>query len=259
MLKRAWLSLLTAVCMASSVALADEVDLTSEKTDGHAKSSHATFEPSLGVVFNLQNIFQNAGVLSGFNGGIGVLLPLNANLWLRPTVSLRRTSDPAVVTTTTTTANDMTTVTHSLTRPSPTSTFGITLGADLLRRLLDGDLAPYVGAGLMFDISTQNTFWRDDVSVMNQVSVRDDTSTSFGFGARGILGVGWRLYPHFMIFAEYAVNLTFVSANSTNTSTTVTNMGMSPVSATSSASSVRVFEFATGLSQGASLGLAAFF
>lgn len=257
MFKRASFSLLTAACLMSSVALADEVDLTSEKSDTPKRD--AEFEPTFGVVFNLQNIFQNAGVLSGFNGGVGVLLPLTPDTALRPTVSLRRTSNPAVVTTTITTVNDMTTTTHSLSQPSPTSTFGVSLGADLLRRLMNGNLAPYAGVGLMLDVSTQNTYWRDDVTVMNQVTVRNDSSTSFGFGGRGILGVSWRLHPHFQLFAEYAVNLVFIDVTAASTSSELTAMGAPPVTSKSSWSTTRVFEFSTGLSQGASLGLVAFF
>ena len=164
-----------------------------------------------------------------------------------------------MVTTTVTTVMDMTTTTQTLTRPSPTSTFGISLGADLLRRLMSGNLAPYAGVGLMLDVSTQNTFWRDDITTMNQVTVRNDSSTSFGFGGRGILGVGWRVHPHFLLFAEYAVNLVFVDVTADSTSAELTVMGAPPSTAKSNSTMTRVFEFSTGLSQGAALGLVAFF
>src|SRR3990167_4195748 len=66
------------------------------------------FEPKFGVVFNLQNIFQNPGLLSGFRGGIGLQFSLSQQLALRLGVSLAHTSNPPVVTETVVTINDVT-------------------------------------------------------------------------------------------------------------------------------------------------------
>ena len=217
------------------------------------------FEPKFGIVFNLQNIFQNPGLLSGFRGGIGVQFTLSQQLALRIGVSLSHTSDPAVVTETVTTINDVTTTTRSMNRPSPTSTFGLTLGGDLLAKLTDGPLAPYVGGGLWVNLDTQATKLTDEVSVMNQITAIDNSTVGFGLGARGVLGVGWRLHPHFYVFAEYALNLTVVDHASTTTNQQVTVTGNPPAGSRSSRNSTRVFDFSTALSQGAALGLVAFF
>lgn len=219
----------------------------------------AAFEPKLGVVFNLQNVFQNASLLSGFRGGVGAQFALSADLWLRVSAALAHSSNPATVVTNVTTFNGTTSETKVLTQPSPTSTFGLLLGGDLLQRLTKGDLAPYVGGGLWASLDTEATRWKDDLSVMNQVSERDDSSLAVGVGARAILGVSWRVHPHFMLFAEYALNITIVNHASAVASSSVTNGGTQTTSSRTSSSTTRVFDFSTALSQGAALGLVAFF
>lgn len=222
-------------------------------------SAEALFEPKFGVVFNLQNIFQNASLLSGFRGGLGVQFAINPDLALRTSVALAHTSNPATVVTTTTTVNDMTTETKTLTRPSPTSTFGVLVGGDLLQRLSKGALAPYVGGGLWVSFDSEATKWRDDVSVADRVTERDDSTFGFGVGARGLLGVSWRVHPHFMLFAEYALNITIVDHTSSVERQSLTSAGSPATSNRTTSASTRLFDFSTALSQGAALGLVAFF
>lgn len=216
------------------------------------------FEPKWGVVFNLQNIFQSASLLSAFNGGIGGQFQLSPQLALRVTVSMSHSSNPAVVNETTTVVNDMTTVTRTMTRPSPTSTFGLGVGGDLLSRLLTGDLSPYVGGGLWVGYASQATQYTDDVTTMNQTTRVNDLDSSFRVGAQGILGVSWRVHPHFMLFAEYALMLSIVNHTSSSSDRRVTGENLNTQVASKSAST-RVFDFNTALSQGASLGVVAFF
>ena len=66
------------------------------------------------------------------------------------------------------------------------------------------------------------------------------------------------MHPHFSLFAEYALNITVVNAQSAATSTEVTMMGVTN-SIRSTTNSTRVFEFNTALSQGAALGVVASF
>jgi opacity protein-like surface antigen len=223
-----------------------------------APSGDKPFEPKWGVLFNLQNVFQNASVLSAFRGGVGAQYQVSPQLALRATVALSHSSNPAVVSETTTTVNDMVTTTRTMTRPSPTSTFGIGVGADLLARLLTGDLSPYVGGGLFIGYASEATQWTDDVTTMNQVTRANDLDVSFRLGAQGILGVGWRVHPHFMLFAEYALMLGIVNHTSSTTDRRVTGENTN-TQVTSKSASTRVFDINTSLAQGASLGVVAFF
>ncbi|MBL8921265.1 MAG: PorT family protein [Myxococcaceae bacterium] len=228
--------------------------------DARAPAPVATTPSSnFGVVLSLQNIFQNPGLLSGFNGGVGVQFALSERLSLRPTLSLNRTTNvPAVVETTTTLPGGMTTTTRSFMRPvGPTSTFGLTLGGDLLYRLLESALAPYLGGGVWLNYSSQARVFRDDTQ-MDQITAVNDLTSTFGLGLRGVLGVGWRVHPNVALFAEYSLNLTIVTTQSANTSTEVTQMGMTST-INSASNTTEVFEFNTALSQGAALGLALFF
>lgn len=218
----------------------------------------ATPSSAFGVLFNLQNVFQNPGLLSGFQGGLGVQFGLNERMALRPTLSMSRTANSATVTEVTTVANGMTTTNRSFTRPQgPTETFGLSLGGDFLYQLLQTALAPYVGGGLFVSYGSAARVFRDDTQ-MDQVTSVNDLTTNFGLGARGILGVSWRVHPHFALFAEYSLLITIFSSQTVSTSTEITVMGQTASMRTSTPSS-KVFEFSTGLSQGASLGVVAFF
>jgi opacity protein-like surface antigen len=243
---------LVLVVVSSSMALA-QPEKPAEATEPVTTPSSA-----FGVLFNLQNVFQNPGLLSGFQGGIGVQFGLNERMAIRPTLSMSRTANAATVTEVTTVANDMTTTTRTFTRPQgPTATFGLTLGGDFLYQLLQTALTPYLGGGLFVNYASAARAFRDDTQ-MDQVTSVNDLTTSFGLGVRGILGVAWRVHPHFALFAEYSLLINVFSSQQVNTSTEVTAMGQTAAMRTSTPSS-KVFEFSTGLSQGASLGVVAFF
>lgn len=224
--------------------------------------------PTWGVLFNLQNIFQNAGVLSAFNGGAGLQYNINPMATLRLTAAVSHTSNPPVVTETTTTttvgSNSTTTTTKTMTHPDPTSSFGVTVGVDYLGKLTETDLAPYLGFGLSLGLATAATSY-NDTTVADVTNKVNDAETGFGVGVRGILGVSWRVHQSFLLFAEYSLNVTIVNATSTSINREITSGegggegGDAIVITKGSSSDLRVFDFSTALSHGPALGLVVIF
>jgi opacity protein-like surface antigen len=240
--------LVTLVCLTSSLALAQSAAAPAEEPPSNA----------FGVVFNLQNVFQSSALLTGFNGGVGVQFGVSDRVAIRPSLSLSRTSTPAVITESTTVAGGMTTTTRTLRAPTgPTSTFGLGLAGDVLYALLDKALTPYLGGGLFVSFASSARSFRDD-TMMDQVTTVNDTASAFGFGLRGLLGVRWRVHPNFALFAEYSLGITIFSSDTVNTSTERTVMGETTSLKTNS-TTPSVFELSTGLSQGAALGVVAYF
>jgi hypothetical protein len=225
-------------------------------------SLDAGWNTDWGLLFGLQNIFQNSAILQGYGGGVGIQRNFDSTTGLRISVGLTKTSDPAYVQTTTTTTNGMTTMTQTFVTPpgsTPTSTVGFSLSASLLKRLGKGALAAYVGGGLSFDYALAQRSYADNITVMNQTTTEDDSSTSLGFGIQGVIGIDWRLAKSISLFAEYGLAITIYSSTSSSTSTTVaTAAGNTSVTGTNSTQN-HVFDLGTGLLQGATLGVIAHF
>lgn len=59
---------------------------------------------------------------------------------------------------------------------------------------------------LFVSYGSQARVFTDD-TVMAQVTSVNDASSTVAFGVRGLLGVIWRLHPHFSLFAEYDARL----------------------------------------------------
>lgn len=259
---------------APSPSSSSEVAAGSERAPGPAVHEHRpaaehgeSFKaPTWGVLFNLQNIFQNAGVLSEFNGGAGLQYNINPMATLRLTAAVSHTSNPPVITETTTTttvgSSTTTTTTKTMTHPDPTSSFGLTVGVDYLGKLTETDLAPYLGFGLSLGLATAATSY-NDTTVADVTNKVNDAETSFGVGVRGILGVSWRVHQNFLLFAEYALNVTIVNATSTSINREITGDGGEGgdalVITKGSSSDLRVFDFSTALSHGPALGLVVLF
>jgi opacity protein-like surface antigen len=219
-----------------------------------------------GALFGLQNIFQNAGILAGYhNYGVGVQYHLTPSDALRVGLSLGRTANPVFETKSTTNVTNQapTTQTTLTGTAGPTSTMDFGLGADYLKRLTLAELAPYAGGGLTFSYGQRTTAYEDKVTVANQVTKVNNQSSSYAVGLRGIFGIGWRLHKYLSLFAEYTLGLDLLNHAATNNRQAVTVTAASGTATTTETvakgSQSRVLNLDVGLSQGASLGLIAFF
>ena len=217
-----------------------------------------------GVLFSLNNIFQNSGFLSAYRGyGAGVQMNLDPSTAIRIGASLSHTSDPVTITKVTAKNGADTVVTYNLAGTGgPTSTFGTSVGADYLMRLTSTAVAPYVGGGVRFDWLRSATTYEDDLTVPDQTTKVDNVNHTMALQGRGILGMEWRVHQRFSLYAEYNLGINLVQWISGDTKTTVENTvgGVTGKSETKTeASETRFLNYDLGLGQGASLGVVGFF
>lgn len=246
------------VVLASSLLIASQAS-AEDKTD-------AGWDTDFGILFSVNNVFTRDGVLGSYQGyGLGGLLFLNPTMAVRTGLSLARSSNPVFETTVVDTAADGTvTETKSLGgRGGPTSTFDLALGADFLMRASTGALSPYFGGGLRLAVGSSKTAYEDKgITTTNVDTTVDDSESTLSLQLRGILGVDWRVHERFSFFAEYNLGIGLVNSTSTKENTSTTDStGATPqtTSRTSSGKRSSAFTLSTGLVQGASLGLVAFF
>ena len=111
---------------------------------------------------------------------------------------------------------------------------------------------PYVGAGLIASYSRYALDYTDDLTVADLVTDVNDVTSGVSIGARGIVGIGWRLNRRFTLFAEYQLALQAVTWLSTRDQTTMTSTASgTPATSqvTSESSETRYFNFDLGLGQ----------
>ena len=242
-----------------------------------------------GALFSLQNFFTQNGWMNGYDGGIGAQMNLGPTGALRLKLDLSRYSNPVSLGESATYFDDgagnITEVTNKVliqdgTQTSvfgvgTTSAFNIGLGADYLIRLSTAELAPYVGAGVAFGYGS----WASKASdrgvtgadldgdgtpdpIVDITEVKDSVS-GLGLDARGIFGVEWRILKNLSIFAEYnlTVNIlqTFSTRSYTGTFDETDPAAIIVDESTDKGTSTTLFGMDTGLEQGGSLGIIAFF
>jgi opacity protein-like surface antigen len=213
-----------------------------------------------GLLFSLDNIFQNPTVLEGYQSfGLGGLYALSPKTALRLGLGLNHATNPAYVREQTTTdAAGVATTTKTLVAPTNyTSAWSVHLGGDFLLALTEAAVQPYVGAGASLSYVSSALAYTDD-TVANNVLKVDNSDSTFNFGVRGIAGVQWRVHKSFALFAEYALNINLLNVASHSASSTTTTPAGSTSTKTTGAPN-NYFNFGTGLNQGGSLGLIAFF
>lgn len=230
---------------------------------GRAEAADAdgAWSSKYGMIFTLQNVFQNnsSAVIGDFGGGVGVqynLAPLRA---LRLHVSLSRASNDAYERETT----DLVTGTTTKTFVSPTtftSRYDVNAGASYLMRLTAAPIAPYVGIGAGLGYVQTAMKWENSTPAASVID-RDDMRRDLSLAAAGTLGLEWRVHKSLSLFAEYALGVDLVTWTSERTEQATTSKTTGAVTAGTrvEGSSTKFFNFDTGLGQGGLIGLVAFF
>lgn len=231
--------------------------------DDKERPTDAGWNGDWALTFNLNNILTQGSVLTRFNSfGTSATRFLTPDVAVRAGVSLNRSANTPQVTRTQVTTAGESIVTYDFNTPGTTSSLSTTVGGDVLWRLREGAVAPYVGAGLTIGHSLQQMSYADEITVPDQVTTIDNTTNSLNFGLRGVLGAEWRVHPNFAIFAEYGLSVTVLNWYDIDQETTVENTTGGTRTATHRKveRSVPVwFTFNNTLLQGGSLGLLVFF
>jgi hypothetical protein len=167
------------------------------------------------LLFGLNNVLVVPGILGDANspvGGVaGAALFLAPDLALRAGLRVSRGTQTGVVQEQVTEIGEERIVSLTHSRPSPTATGQVALSADVLHRLSERAVAPYLGGGLYAAWARSETKWRDEVTSPDIVTSADDASNVYSVGAQGLVGAEWRVHPSFSFFAEYGLRLNVFS------------------------------------------------
>jgi hypothetical protein len=218
-----------------------------------------------GLIFNLNNVFVQPGILSGWQGfGLGLQKKLGNGRIVRLGLDLARQTDPVNIVKTTRTNGDMEVVSYDLQLPGTgfSSQHSVAAVIDMVKPLTDRTISPYVGAGVFAAFSTNRLDYTDDLTVTDQVTEVANSQTSYSIGLRGVLGVNWRMNERFSLFAEYQLGLDAIEWQSNHTQTTTNNTGSGMTASNrveSDFKETRWFNLDLGLAQGGALGLVAHF
>jgi len=231
-------------------------------TETTERPTDAGWNGDWALTFGLNNVLTQGQVLSALGGlgtsGVRFLTPKMA---VRAGLTLSRTDSPERITRTEVTNGGETVVSYTFTTPG-NSTLSTTVGGDVLWRLREGAVAPFVGAGLSVGHSLTTRRYTDDITVPDQSTTLNSTNNALSLGVRGILGAEWRFHESFALFAEYQLRVDVVQWNKLSDETIVesTSGGVRTATRTADERSVPVWgTFNNGLAQGGVLGLLVFF
>jgi opacity protein-like surface antigen len=210
-----------------------------------------------GMVFNLQNVFTQAGILGGYGGGIGVQYNLAPESALRIGIDVSRTSNPTYEQTTTPTGG--TPDTNLVVPAGYLSSVGVGVSGSYLKRLGSSALAPYLGAGVSLGFTNDSRSYEDDITTAGVVTMENDYRRTFEVGLLGQLGLEWRVHKSLSVFAEYGLSVSALEMSSGQDQSRTTSGGTIVTDTRSEFSRTKFFDVNTGLVQGGSLGLVAFF
>ncbi|MEZ4270537.1 MAG: outer membrane beta-barrel protein [Myxococcota bacterium] len=246
--------------------------VASESRDHHADHhKHHHEKPELStawnhpfaLLFSLNNVLQNSQILSSHRGfGAGLRQHLAPNLALRYGARFSRTTNPVYYQETKTIAGgEETTTFQALGTGGNTTAFNLGGGVDGILLLATTVVAPYVGAGVDFDISRFETAYKDDASSVDRTTDVDNKTTSFTAGVSGILGAEWRIWEWFAVFAEYRLSVDVFQNDRTRRTTTLEDRSGGTAATTRTRvknNRNRWLNAALGLEQGGALGLSVF-
>ena len=215
----------------------------------------AGWNTNYGMIFSLQNIFTQGDILNNYGGGIGFQYNVAPQSALRFAVRASRTSNPPYEATTT---NGGVSTKILVVPAGPLSTFDVGVSGSYLMRLTSAALSPYLGAGVSLNFDQSSRSYEDSINVPGQTTKHDDFARTYGLGVIGQLGLEWRVHKSISLFAEYALSVDAVSATANQTYTKTSN-ALGTTESKTTGTQTRFFNFNTGLVQGGSLGLVAFF
>ncbi len=218
-----------------------------------------------GLLFNLNNVFQQPGVLGGWQGfGFGAQKALASGSIARIGVELSRTTDPVNIVKTTRTNGMDEVVSYDLQLPSSGFSGQHTIAAviDIIKPMTQRSIAPYLGAGVFALFERQTLAFVDDLTITDQVTETNNSRNNFSLGVRGIVGVGWKLNERFSLFAEYHLIVEAMEWQTDHTETTTNNTASGTAASNrveTDFKETRILNFDTALGQGGALGLVAHF
>jgi outer membrane protein W len=258
------MNVLRKLAVSLAIALASAPALASENP-----AVNGGWNTQYGMLFSLQNVFTRQTILDGYAGGVGVQYNLGPQKGLRLAFDVGRTSNPAFeeestfrdVDGTTVTTRDFNTGGGACSfsgMTGCTSTLNLGVSGTYLVRLTKNALAPYLGAGASIGYASDKRAYEDDITFPNTTLEVNDVARTFSIGLMGNLGLEWRVHKSLSMFAEYGLGVTAFSMTSGDESQKVTTPAGTTEDATSF-SQTRFFNFNSGLVQGGSLGIIAFF
>jgi hypothetical protein len=162
----------------------------------------------------------------------------------------------------TTIVGSSTTVWYEVNPPAWTSTYGVALAVDMIKPLAAAKVAPFVGVGVFAGYGRQSLQYTDDLTLTDFSTTVDNYRAATTIGARGVVGLSWRIHESFSLYAEYHLRVDAVTWSATRDRSTITDSSAgTPATSqtTSEHQETTYFNVDTALGQGGALGLIAYF
>lgn len=234
----------------------EEVKTEHQATGRDASTTSSGWSQPFALLFNLNNPFTNGGWMRGYGGfGAGAQLHLGAQNAIRLGLGLSRSADSPTVTEVRTVDGDTENTQTRFAAPAFTGNHSVALELTYLRRLTLQQLSPYVGGGLWANWTGSQLSYQDAVSVDNQVTTVDGSTSTLAAGVVGVAGAEWRFHRYFSLFAEYRLQIGAFSWERGRQHRVVENEGADDTEYHAEYDKASWFTFNVGPAHTASLGL----